>query len=86
MSEAAVAPGQLLWRCRRGMRELDELLSCWLRERYSDAGSAIQADFRAFLELPDPDIAAYLLGRSVPADARLCALVAQIRERTPARS
>jgi antitoxin CptB len=84
MSEAAVAPGQLLWRCRRGMRELDQLLTAWLRERYSASGSALQADFRAFLELPDPDIAAYLLGRSVPEDERVRALIAQIRAHTPA--
>jgi succinate dehydrogenase flavin-adding protein (antitoxin of CptAB toxin-antitoxin module) len=65
------------------MRELDELLSGWLRERYSDAGSAIQADFRSFLELPDPEIAAYLLGRAEPAEERLRALVGQIREQRP---
>jgi antitoxin CptB len=83
MAEVPVPPGQLAWRCRRGMRELDELLSVWLRERYSDAGMARQADFRAFLELPDPDIASYLLGGSVPADERLRALVEQIRVHTP---
>jgi antitoxin CptB len=83
MGEMPVAAGQLAWRCRRGMRELDELLSGWLRERYSRAGAAIQADFRAFLELPDPEIAAYLLGRSEPPEARVRALVGQIRECRP---
>jgi antitoxin CptB len=83
MAELPVAPGQLAWRCRRGMRELDELLSGWLRERYSVAGAATQADFRAFLELPDPEIAAYLMGHSEPAEARLRALVGQIREHRP---
>jgi antitoxin CptB len=81
--ETTVAPGQLLWRCRRGMRELDELLSRWLRERYSASGTALQADFRALLELPDPDIAAYLLGRAVPEAERVRALIAQIRAHLP---
>ena len=84
MGELPVSPGQLAWRCRRGMRELDELLSAWLQERYSTAGAALQADFRAFLELPDPDIASYLLGRSEPADERVRALIVQIREHSPA--
>jgi succinate dehydrogenase flavin-adding protein (antitoxin of CptAB toxin-antitoxin module) len=47
------------------------------------AGAATQADFRAFLELPDPEIAAYLMGHSEPAEARLRALVGQIREHRP---
>ena len=81
MGEGPIAAGQLAWRCRRGMRELDELLSGWLQERYSGAGADIQADFRSLLELPDPEINAYLLGRSEPADERLRALVNQIRDR-----
>ena len=83
MGEAPVSLGQLAWRCRRGMRELDELLSTWLRERYSASGMASQADFRALLELPDPDIAAYLLGPGAPEDERLRLLILQIREHAP---
>jgi succinate dehydrogenase flavin-adding protein (antitoxin of CptAB toxin-antitoxin module) len=66
------------------MRELDELLTAWLRERYSGSGTASQADFRALLELPDPDIAAYLLGPGAPEDERLRLLILQIREHAPA--
>jgi antitoxin CptB len=66
--------GKLQWRCRRGMKELDFLLLRYLRERYSDAASDERAAFVEFLELPDPDIARYLLAGDVPTDSRHAAL------------
>ncbi len=47
---------RLKWRCRRGMRELDVLLTRYLTERWPSAPAAEQAAFEAFLELPDPEI------------------------------
>jgi antitoxin CptB len=52
---------QLRWQCRRGMRELDELLSAYLEREYSAADGGEKAAFQALLELPDPDLASYLL-------------------------
>jgi antitoxin CptB len=66
--------GKLLWRCRRGMKELDFLLVRYLRERHLDAASDERAAFDEFLELPDPDIARYLLAGDVPTDPRHAAL------------
>jgi len=54
---------RLLWRCRRGMKELDLLLSRFARERYAAALSQRQREFEQFLELPDPELAAWLLGQ-----------------------
>ena len=62
------------WRCRRGMKELDFLLLRYLRERYATAASDERAAFVEFLELPDPDIARYLLAGDVPTDPRHAAL------------
>jgi len=66
--------GMLQWRCRRGMKELDFLLLRYLRERHLDAASDERAAFVEFLELPDPDIARYLLAGDVPPDPRHAAL------------
>ena len=66
--------GMLQWRCRRGMKELDFLLLRYLRERHPDAASDERAAFVEFLELPDPDIARYLLAGDVPTDPRHAAL------------
>jgi antitoxin CptB len=69
---------QVRWRCRRGMKELDVLLGRWLDTHYATVSSAEQSVFQRFLELPDPDVARYLLGREQPPDAELRALVASI--------
>jgi antitoxin CptB len=66
--------GKLQWQCRRGMKELDFLLVRYLRDRYSQAASDERDAFAAFLELPDPDIARYLLAGDVPRDPRRAAL------------
>ena len=64
---------RLEWRCRRGMKELDILLLRYLR-RTALATSDERAAFIEFLELPDPDIARYLLAGDVPEDPRHAAL------------
>jgi antitoxin CptB len=57
---------QLRWQCRRGMRELDELLSRYLETAYNGASAGEKAAFRSLLELPDPDLASYLLQQRRP--------------------
>jgi len=69
---------RLLWRCRRGMKELDVLL-----ERYADtlkarASAAECGAFARLLDLPDPELARYLLGHDVPRDPELAGLVGRI--------
>ena len=59
---------RLEWRCRRGMKELDLLLLRYLRERLPLAANDERAAFVEFLELPDPDIARYLIAGDVPED------------------
>ncbi|MGA2562194.1 MAG: succinate dehydrogenase assembly factor 2 [Steroidobacteraceae bacterium] len=69
----------LTWRCRRGVKELDLLLLGWL-ERYFEAATAEErAAFAALLELPDPQLACYLLGNERPEQAVLRAAVAAVR-------
>ena len=64
------------------MKELDELLGRYVRERYAAAPIARQAAFEALLELPDPQIADYLLGYQLPPDAQLAGVVQAILART----
>ncbi len=53
---------RLRWRCRRGMKELDVVLTAWLDRHYSSASDAEKNEFLALLEMDDPDLAALLLG------------------------
>lgn len=70
---------RLEWRCRRGMKELDLLLLRYLRERLPAAPSDERSAFVEFLELPDPDIARYLIAGDVPPDPRHAALCRALR-------
>jgi antitoxin CptB len=58
--------GRLRWRCRRGMKELDVLLSRYMDERYCAAPPTEQEAFRSLLETPDPEIYAYCFGQERP--------------------
>lgn len=70
---------RLRWRCRRGMRELDALLTNFLQSSYDSLVDDDKARFAALLELPDPDLHAYLVGRNETSDARLEQLLKRIR-------
>jgi succinate dehydrogenase flavin-adding protein (antitoxin of CptAB toxin-antitoxin module) len=56
------------------MKELDILLLRYLQGQLAAAPSDERAVFAEFLELPDPDIARYLLAGDVPDDPRHAAL------------
>jgi antitoxin CptB len=62
---------RLLWRSRRGMKELDLLLERFVRERYAAATASQKCAFAQLLELPDPVVADYLLGHAIPPEAHL---------------
>jgi antitoxin CptB len=70
---------RLKWRCRRGMRELDAVLTAFVDAEGERLGEADIACFEAILELPDPTLHAYLLGRSAPDDAPTAAFIDRIR-------
>ena len=60
------------------MKELDLLLTHYVRERYGAAPAGHQAAFEALLALPDPDIADFLLGYGTPTDTDLAAVVREL--------
>jgi antitoxin CptB len=69
---------RLIWRCRRGMRELDVLLSGYLEREYDNSPGPERVAFESLLELPDPVIADYLLGAAVPPDPVLAGVTARV--------
>ena len=70
---------RLRWHCRRGVRELDVLLQRYLDEDYPRASRAERDAFARILELQDPEIFGYLVGRDSPPEASLRDVVARIR-------
>lgn len=74
-------PPELRWRCRRGTRELDELLGRWLDERWVESTPQLQSAFESLLNCEDDQIWDWLIGR-VDASAELRLVVKDIRQRT----
>ncbi len=70
--------GRLRWACRRGIRELDVLLTRYADEQFPSAPAAQQAAFRALLERQNSVIYAYCLGQSVPPDEPMRVLIGRI--------
>lgn len=81
--DAARRVSKLRWRCRRGMRELDQLLARYLEHEFAAASAAERAAFERLLDLQDPEIFGYLVGHATPADEGLRHVVSRVR-RDPA--
>jgi len=76
-----VSDGRLRWQCKRGMRELDELLARYLGSAYERAAETEKAAFRGLLELPNPELIGYLLGSQVHTDPQVADVIETIRSR-----
>ena len=74
---------RLRWRCRRGVRELDLLLSRFLDTRYDQLSQDGKKYFELFLNQSDPDLLAWLMGNRVPQEEDMQRLVAEIRRTEP---
>ena len=69
---------RLRWQCRRGMRELDELLIRYLESSYPSTDDEEKAAFQAVLALPDPELNSYLLQRQVPSVKSIAGVIERI--------
>ncbi len=69
---------RIRWQCRRGMRELDELLTTYLDNRYGVADADEKGAFEALLALPDPELVDYLLNLKQPAAEPIANVVKHI--------
>lgn len=72
---------RLRWRCRRGTRELDQVLGWWLDERHAVAAPAARAAFARLLDHQDPDLWDWILGNGQPEDREEAAVIDEIRAR-----
>ncbi len=61
-----LSDSQLHWRCRRGVRELDVLFTRFLETTYYTLSKEEQLSFQALLEVQDPTIMDWLMGKVPP--------------------
>ena len=80
-ASGAAQLARVRWRCRRGMRELDQLLLEYVDGRFGSAAPRERDAFARLLELPDPDLFGYLVGRAEVPEEALRDVVARIRNR-----
>ncbi|MFQ5982282.1 MAG: succinate dehydrogenase assembly factor 2 [Woeseiaceae bacterium] len=74
--------GKLRWQCRRGMRELDELLERYLQSGYERAPESEKRAFCELLKLSNPELIGYLLGHEQHPDPDIADAIDKIRSRT----
>lgn len=70
---------RLRWRCRRGMRELDQLLERWLDTQWAASSEAERGVFLQLLDCEDDRLWHWFLGHETAPDAALDSLVRRIR-------
>jgi len=69
---------KLLWRCRRGMKELDVLLERYFRRHHETASPEDKAAFERLLEREDPEIWLWVVGQP-PVPAEFADVIAALR-------
>lgn len=62
------------------MRELDVLLQRYLEQRYSSASQEEQQAFEALLELPDPELFAWITKRKQPSEPHLLHVIERLTD------
>lgn len=70
---------QMKWRCRRGIKELDIILSKYLEENYNSASQDEQQAFREILYLEDPVLFSFLLDTEKPDNPEQIALINKLK-------
>lgn len=79
MSDDEVELRKLRWRCRRGMRELDQLLERWLDQAWRQSPTREREVFLRLLGTEDDTLWRWFLGHESPPDVETAALVERIR-------
>jgi antitoxin CptB len=71
--------GRMRWRCRRGMRELDQLLTRWIDREWTTSSESERGVFLRLLDCEDDKLWRWFLGRETAPDVALDSLVQRIR-------
>lgn len=70
---------RLKWLCRRGVKELDIIMSHYLEYSYLDAPTAEQKAFKELLQIEDPILFQLVVGKQKSPDIEQNKLLAQLR-------
>ncbi len=71
---------RIRWRCRRGMRELDQLFGRYLDRRWETESESQRVVFLRLLDCEDDKLWRWFMGYEQCPDAELATLVERIRQ------
>ena len=71
---------RLIWRCRRGIREMDILLQAFIEQSYDNLSEEEKQWFDKLLDEADLDILNWILGKDTPQSNELMHIVSIIRQ------
>ncbi|HEY5972449.1 MAG TPA: succinate dehydrogenase assembly factor 2 [Pseudoxanthomonas sp.] len=84
MSEAGeIELRRIRWRCRRGMRELDQLFGRYLEREWEQASDEDRGVFLQLLECEDDKLWRWFMGYEQCPDDALAPLLQRIRQLPP---
>jgi antitoxin CptB len=76
---SAQEKARITWACRRGMLELDLILTSFLQKGFSLLNKEQIKSFNSLLAHTDPELYEWLMGSNEPDDMELAQLVAFVR-------
>ena len=70
---------KIIWRCRRGIRELDVLFGKFLKTEFPQLKMSQKQAFVRLLEIQDPVIMDWLFSRSTSVDAEVADIILKLQ-------
>ena len=74
---------RLRWKCRRGMRELDQMFDRYLSRSWRQAPTSEREVFLRLIQVEDDRLWHWFMGNEAASDTELDALVQRIRQLPP---
>jgi antitoxin CptB len=70
---------KFLWRCRRGVKELDVVFTQFFESNYDQLTAVEMNAFERLLDMEDPEILSMMLKQSESEDKEIAELIKRIR-------
>jgi antitoxin CptB len=76
--EISLADRKIIYRARRGLKELDYYFDSYVREHFLQADAQEKADFSVLIDQEDPDLLDWFMGVTMP-PAELAAVINRLK-------
>jgi len=78
--EISLHDRKVIYRARRGLKEIDMFFDPYVRSHYLQADAAEKAAFARLIEAEDPDLLDWFMNVSEPNDPELLALIQRLKQ------